>query len=381
MLGDETRFYQVVTTFSVKDGGPSRHAMEVNFALNQLGLHVQLIAVRSATQSVIDEASERLDFPTSAPMTVREISRLRRPLPLRMRPFFAADAWILHGYYLMWLPPVVLLAKLLSIPIFVMPHGSLTAFDRKKSRFKKLAFRYLWFGWLIDRSAVFIVASALEAEELPSSIDCRHVHIVGAGAQLPADAIGDRPAHRPLELVSLSRIAPKKRIDLCIRAVSILARAGFMVRLSVAGDGDPAEVSRLEKIARDLGVIPHVRFVGHVSGVEKERLLSESDIFLLPSDDENFGIAVAEAMAHGLPVVVSARVGAAEGVPDDAGAVLRDPSAADIAEAIMRLTDEYGFHRERALRFAQRTFSWRAVGERWLSAIEATVDCVDTPGR
>jgi glycosyltransferase involved in cell wall biosynthesis len=96
-------------------------------------------------------------------------------------------------------------------------------------------------------------------------------------------------------LVSVARLVQWKNHDMVLRA---LAKAREKVWLFIVGDG--AEDQRLKALARELGVEDRVRFVGHADPVP---YLASSDLFVLPSRIESFGLAYAEAMSMGLPCI------------------------------------------------------------------------------
>jgi len=75
--------------------------------------------------------------------------------------------------------------------------------------------------------------------------------------------------------------------------------------LTIAGSGTPSYVQELQTLATELGLAEHVRFLGHVTGVAKADLFRVSDLLVLPSHKENFGMTVLEALEHGMPVIVS----------------------------------------------------------------------------
>jgi len=79
-------------------------------------------------------------------------------------------------------------------------------------------------------------------------------------------------------------------------------------RLLIAGPGEEAYLSHLRHLASDLGIAEQVVFTGFVAGQDKAYLLQRADWFLLPSQQENFGVAVFEALSHNCPVAISDRV-------------------------------------------------------------------------
>ena len=137
----------------------------------------------------------------------------------------------------------------------------------------------------------------------------------------------------PLVVVSVGRLAAVKNYETALAAVAHLRDLDIEYRIIGAG---PEEAS-LRKLARELGVEKRVRFMGvqpHVAS-----LLAEAHVFLLPSRYEGFGLAVAEAMAAGLPVVVSDVPGVREvaGADGECGYLVDPASSGAIAERLRRL--------------------------------------------
>jgi UDP-glucose:(heptosyl)LPS alpha-1,3-glucosyltransferase len=128
-----------------------------------------------------------------------------------------------------------------------------------------------------------------------------------------------------------------KRLDLTLQAIAGMKRDGFfpaLPRLLVVGKGNAGPYL---KMAQDLGIRDQIVFAGVTDEVEAYYLASE--IFVMPSRMDTFGLVVLEAMAAGLPVVISATVGAADLVAHGVnGFILPDnPSAQDMTEPLIRL--------------------------------------------
>jgi len=107
----------------------------------------------------------------------------------------------------------------------------------------------------------------------------------------------------------LSRVDSKKGVELLLHGFAKCRATHADVGLIVAGNGDEKLVARLRKQAQELGIQKDVVWTGFVEGEEKQALFAVSNVFILPSYSENFGIAVVEAMASGLPVIVSDQIG------------------------------------------------------------------------
>jgi len=107
----------------------------------------------------------------------------------------------------------------------------------------------------------------------------------------------------------LSRVDPIKGLDLLLDGFAKVRVARPDATLVVAGNGNESFVARLREQAQRLGVQRDVIWAGFLEGGEKREVFAAADVFVLPSYSENFGIAVVEAMASGLPVIVSDQVG------------------------------------------------------------------------
>lgn len=180
---------------------------------------------------------------------------------------------------------------------------------------------------------------------------------------------------RPEEalLVHASNFREVKRpMDL----VSILEsiRLTHPARLLLVGDGPL--IPQLKQMVRDRGLKPHVQFLGPVHNIE--RVLQLADAFLLPSESESFGLAAAESLACGTPVVAS-RVG---GIPEMVGEQFADllyeagdtSTAASIAVALLLLSDdEREVLRAKCRAHAERTLSPKRPIDQYLAAYASVI--------
>jgi len=374
---ERLRAVQIVNTLSVTDGGPARNSFELNRALNQIaGCRVDLFWLKgSLSDSVLMNGSaiaEDLPEPGPRKLSVRTSVKHREAGLLTFcKDLFRSDVLIIHGYYLPWIPIVAVCGRLLGLRVYLMPHGALTTRQQKYSAKKKLIFDAS-LGWLIRRLlAAFVTGTEIERIELQSKFKKTRAKVAGVGVPIPSKARDLEPVHSPIRLLSMSRIAPKKRIDLSVDALSHLQKMGVDACLVVAGTGPGALVQRLKEQAQRLGVESKVVFSGQLTGEEKSQTFRDSDIFLLPSEDENFGIGFAEAISFGVPSVVSTNVAAAAELPQDAGILVPDPTGEKIAAAVQNLIQgrTYTAAQCASREYAVRNFSWTAAAEKWLAII------------
>jgi len=163
---------------------------------------------------------------------------------------------------------------------------------------------------------------------------------------------------RILTVARLTRYSPRKNVDGVLKSLALLP-ASLPFRYTIVGDGDSR--SRLEDLARQLGISDFIRFIGRVTHSELLAFYRESDLFILackatPQDVEGFGIVYLEASASGVPVICSRQGGSLAAVEDGwNGIVIPTSSPEDIAAGIMRFVNSRKtFPRERVQSFAER---------------------------
>ena len=160
-------------------------------------------------------------------------------------------------------------------------------------------------------------------------------------------------------LLSMGRIHPKKGCDLLIEAFADAARGDPSLQLVMAGPDQTGWQSSLQRLAEARGISRRVTWTGMLSGDLKWGALHASDAFVLPSHSENFGIVVAEALACGLPTLISNKVNIwCEVHADGAGFVGDDdlPSTTASLRRWLGLTQE---ERQAMRRSALRCFDTR----------------------
>jgi len=158
----------------------------------------------------------------------------------------------------------------------------------------------------------------------------------------PGPALKAFPQIQPekKKVLFLSRLHPKKGVDLLIRAAVLLREQSSDFQLLIAGPGDDSYVAQLKQLASELGVSDITSFLGMVKGAEKRSLYQLSDVFVLPTHQENFGLVLAEAMVCGTPVVTTRGTDIWQEL-QEAGASIVDSTPEALAAAITQfLTDD-----------------------------------------
>jgi glycosyltransferase involved in cell wall biosynthesis len=234
------------------------------------------------------------------------------------------------------------------VPYVVRPLGVLNRWgiENRRPWLKKLSFALVERRILTGAAAVHYTSDdeRLQAEELGVR---QRAAVIPNGAEMPGNGLarGRFRARYPelagrLIILFLSRLDPKKGLDLLLPAFARARRRYPKATLVVAGNGEEEFASHLKKEAQRLGIASDLLWAGFLTGEEKWAALGDADIFVLPSYSENFGVAAVEAMGCGVPVVVSDQVAIHREI-SQGGAGLVVPCAEEaIAEALARLISD-----------------------------------------
>ncbi|WP_062516263.1 glycosyltransferase [Demequina gelatinilytica] len=260
-----------------------------------------------------------------------------------------ADGVLIHGVYQFSSIWGMREARAAGVPYLVAPHGVWT--DGHAPAHPLLS--KVW-----DRVLLEPAMKGAHRYVGDSRVDAQHLHDRGLdpvasivlGVDPALHAI-DTPWERRTGVLFLGRVARKKRLDLTIRAYARSGLAERGHRLVVAGPIEQGLPYDPRELCASEGVTEHVDFVGVVNGAQRRELLTRMRVFMLPSDDESFGMAAAEAASAGMAVVASHHVAAwieaeQDGVartwdqdPDVLARALREAAADDAGAAAAVMTD------------------------------------------
>ena len=189
--------------------------------------------------------------------------------------------------------------------------------------------------------------------------------------------------NRPLELVTVARLASSKSIDIVLRALSLLNSRNIACRYTVAGKGPEREY--LEKVVAELGIGSRVEFVGSISDEEKWALLRKSDVFVMVSrvrlneQHEGFGIGFLEAAVSGIPSVGSRAGGIPEAIVEgETGMLVSQESPEELADALAFLAANPEIRRRMGQAGATRAakyFSPRVIATQFQNEVGKWLGC------
>lgn len=224
-------------------------------------------------------------------------------------------------------------------PYVLHPFGTLSryTFQHRRKWLKRAYFTACEAKNLRCAGGVHFTTAIEQAEAKWHGFDWSGRQHVIAPPWFPEGKQGPERDHRPSttpEVVLMARLDPVKRIELLIDAWPAVAAEYEGARLVIAGSGSPAYEGLLRDRAARSEASGSIHFAGFVSGQRKAALLTNASAFVLPSYHENFGIAVIEALAAGLPVVVTPEVQLADFVASNGFGLVAEPTPDGLAAAI-----------------------------------------------
>jgi glycosyltransferase involved in cell wall biosynthesis len=261
------------------------------------------------------------------------------------------DVVHIFGLYDLLGPAVASACRKCGIPYLVEPIGMFIPIVRSLW-LKQLYHRLLGRPMLAGASRL-VATSEQEIEELAAGGIARPKIVMRRNGVEAPEKWPERGSFRNRLGISadaklvlfLGRLSSKKSPDLLLQAFAEtwnrLARTTLTVVF--AGPDEGGVKMQLERLATQLGILPNVRFAGPVFGEGKWGAYRDADVFVLPSQNENFGNTAAEAVAAGTPVIVTEKCGIAPLLANEAGLVVRHDAAA-LSEALVRVLGNSELH-------------------------------------
>ena len=277
-----------------------------------------------------------------------------------------------------------------ATPYFVFPHGMLDPWFKRTYPLKHLK-KLLYWPWgeyrvLRDAAAVFFTSEEERrlARESFALYRCHEV-VVNYGTAAPANLERARetffetyPQLRGRRfLLFLGRLHVKKGCELLIQAFAASQKSDSSLFLVMAGPCADDEYRRhLGALAREMGIENSISFPGMLTGPVKWGALGAAEAFVLPSHQENFGIAVAEALASGTPVLISNKINTWREIETDGAGYVENDDLTGTANLLKRWFETPTDGRRTMQKNAQACFAKRFEIER---ATDSLLSAITNP--
>ena len=317
------KILHVIASIAPRYGGPSKACFEMARAVARMGHTASIYTTNQ-------DGSAELHVPTHEPV-FREgveiryfpIQRPRSwsvsiPLALALRRAIPEyDLVHLHSLYLFHGAAAGHYCRKYGVPYLIRPHSTLDPFIYRRHRLRKSLAELLFEHRNIKHAAAIHFTTEEERRLAePYTFQTPGI-VVPLGLELSAyenlpepDSFRSRhPETRGKRIILFyGRINFKKGLDILVRAFGSVARLRDDAHLVIAGPDNEGWARRVRGWLLDEGVCDRATFTGMLQGTDALALMRDAEMLVLPSHSENFGISVIEAMACGLPVIISDRV-------------------------------------------------------------------------
>ena len=229
-----------------------------------------------------------------------------------------------------------------KVPYLVTPHGMANRYGMSHKPFRKaISFRFLERP-LLNKAKAIHLTSQDEVSDFANhkiTTDIRMIPllvtpVLGENLDIP---ISDKKSSHIRQILFMGRLNPIKNLEAVLAALAQPDMANY--HLLVCGEGEPSYKAHLRAKAKQLNIDSRIKWFGFVDGDKKAELFAQSDLFILPSFSESFGIVAIEAISAGLPLVLSHHVANAQMLSDSGLAKITDTSPASIAKELRAVSD------------------------------------------
>jgi glycosyltransferase involved in cell wall biosynthesis len=391
------RILQIIPSISLVYGGPSQMVLGLSAALAAQNIDVTIIT----TDSNGDIGQIPLDVPLNQPIKQNGYQIIYfRCYPFRRYKFsLSLLQWLnqnarqfdLAHIHALFSPVTTLaatIARAHNLPYIIRPCGMLDPADlQKKKRLKQI------YAALLERPNLAGAAAIHFTSKEEARISERFgLGIIGK-MSVPQDLVIPlgvtaglfpkrlRECQVPIVLF-MSRIEPKKGLDLLIPALESILASGIEFQFILAGSNpqDADYETQIKVQIQNSSLAKYTTITGFVSGDRKNELLTNADLFVLPSYYENFGIAVAEAMAAGVPVAISDRVHISEDIRQaEAGWVglLEVGAIASSIKSALLDPDERQRRGLNGQEYAKKYYNWGAIAKQTIDAYQHILSSIN----
>jgi len=320
------RILHVIGTLSIKHGGTYTALMSIMQMFDRLGYENELI-------TTIDSLNSNADYDKNYFQS--RLIVFNKSFPARFKKSVTALKWlnqnianynvvIVHEIWTGIGLDACKVAYDKNITYHIWPHGSLDPFDLKKKKLLKKLVGFVLLNKILCKAKYICCTSQLEQELLEYFGKKNNNSIV---LPLPVDYVTniDLIKNIPVQFrnkyqipkdtfvfLFLSRINYKKGLDIIIESLNELLIEKLLpvdqVKLVIAGDEATEYATHIKNLVTKYNLQNNVLFVGMLSGINKIVAFKESNVFLLPSKNENFGLAIVESLQVGLPIIISKNI-------------------------------------------------------------------------
>ena len=388
------RVCMVIPYLRDKSGGLPRVCREMSTVLSARGIEV-IIATSHLGRDRSYEISSHMKHLDKAGIRVCSFRKWGLG-KLRISPGLIRYLWShaknfslihIHGMWILELTWAAYCAYRQHTPYIIHPHGSLDRWSQAQSRVKKqVSMTCLGTRWMLNNAAAIIYGTIDESQEADNLRILAPVEIIPNGIYFN-EFVPPRsntrsvltkifPDYKDTDIILLwfSRFHYKKGLHLLIEAFAEIAPHFPRARLLAAGlPQDESYLAEQRKKVQCLGLEDRIKITTEYTGEKGKTLLLVADIFIQPSYEEGFSMAILEAMASALPLLITDTCHLPETESKAAGIVVSatsDGLVAGLRELLNLSKSELTNMGQHALKWVQTDYSWNSISEKLIAVYQ-----------
>jgi glycosyltransferase involved in cell wall biosynthesis len=368
------RVLHVIPSVSDRSGGPATAIVPMCRALSESGIEVLLATTNSGLEMEVPDGPVDFRGVSTAffPAQFLESFKFSKPMSAWLNKNVGSfDVVHIHAVFNHACVAAANACRKQRVPYVVRPLGTLDPWSMKQKRFRKQLFWRFTGRAMLHGAAAVHYTTAAEKEAAEHSLGLNHGIVVPLGIDPEMSDLSSQLPEvtgHPYVLV-LSRLHPKKGLDVLIDAfLNVVDDTRFEHwRLVLAGDGSKNYVKMLRQRVFSKNAHELVSFTGWLEGEEKKSLLRRASLLALPSFQENFALCVVEALANGVPVLISPHVNLAAEVRSASAGWISEVNRSALETALREALEDPAerFKRGSAGKLLCQSFSWDQVAAQW----------------
>lgn len=364
------RIIHIVPYIGEEASGPAYSTTRLNGLMRESGVVSQLVVTGNSQDDLAIDSEAIKVFPRLK--LLRRLGRSPEMLKWLRAEISGGTVDIIHNNSIWMMPNVYAgwVTRDTKVPLVVSPHGTFSKWAMNRSQGIKRLFWHSLQKQALAHTALFHATAESEFEDIRRIGFRQPVAIIPNGIDIP-DLV--QPINETQKtLLFLGRIHPVKGVDLLLRAWVALQSSFPDWRLRIVGPGGEAYLAEVKKLAASLAA-ERVDFVGPLYGSEKRQAYQAASLFVLPTHSENFGMAVAEALAAATPVVTT-RGAPWSGLSEQRAGwwidIGVDPLRQALEEAMSKDAGELAAMGARGRAWMERDFSWQQIATQMIESYQ-----------
>ena len=290
----------IVPTISQEADGVANFVTDYSYSMRALHVNVEVAALKWNDSNIMVQDARLFDI---------SLGLYKLGLSFPMKKWIKkinnkSEFQLIHSHGL-WMMPGIIVAKprhRRSYLLMISPHGSLSKEALSTGSIFKKPFWFLFQKRALKRCDCFHATSAAEVVDIQNLNLGRPICLIPPGVKIPR--LPKRINRSRKTLLYLARIHPIKGLGILLEAWKKIEEDFKDWDLVIAGTDCDGYLFEMQSLALQLK-LNNINFLGPVYGQEKEKLYTDSDLYILPTYSENFGITIAEALSFGTPVITT----------------------------------------------------------------------------